>query len=48
MKRTNRTSRNSSDDLRPEYAFDYSKAKKNPYSARAKRGARRSGGRKRS
>ena len=30
MKRASKAVRDSSDDLRPEYAFDYSKAKKNP------------------
>ena len=34
MKRVNRKGRSSSDDLRSEYAFDYSKAKPNPYAAR--------------
>ncbi len=36
MKRARKTVRNSSDDLRPEYVFDYSKAKANPYAARLK------------
>jgi len=36
MKRASKTVRNSSDDLRPEYVFDYSKAKANPYAARLK------------
>jgi hypothetical protein len=36
MKRASKTVRDSSDDLRSEYAFDYSKAKKNPYAARLK------------
>jgi len=34
MKRASRTVRDSADDLRPEYRFDYSKAKQNPYAAR--------------
>jgi hypothetical protein len=36
MKRARKPVRSSSDDLRPEYSFDYSKAKKNPYAARLK------------
>ena len=36
MKRASRTDRDSSDDLRPEYVFDYAKAKANPYAARLK------------
>jgi hypothetical protein len=36
MKRASKTVRDSSDDLRPEYVFDYSKAKANPYAARLK------------
>ncbi len=36
MKKASRTVRDSSDDLRPEYVFDYSKAKPNPYAARLK------------
>jgi hypothetical protein len=36
MKRARKTGPESSDDLRPEYAFDYSKAKVNPYAARLK------------
>ena len=36
MKRASKTVPDSADDLRPEYAFDYSKAKKNPYAARLK------------
>jgi hypothetical protein len=36
MKRASKTVRDSLDDLRPEYHFDYSKAKKNPYAARLK------------
>jgi len=36
MKRASRAVRDSSDDLRPEYIFDYSKAKANPYAARLK------------
>jgi hypothetical protein len=33
MKRARKV-RDSADDLRPEYSFDYSKAKPNPYAAR--------------
>ena len=36
MKKASRPARNASDDLRPEYAFDYSKAKANPYAAQLK------------
>jgi hypothetical protein len=36
MKRASQPSRDSSDDLRPDYEFDYSKAKRNPYAARLK------------
>jgi hypothetical protein len=36
MKRVRKPVRNSSDDLRPQYVFDYSKAKANPYAARFK------------
>ena len=36
MKKASKAVRNASDDLRPEYAFDYSKAKANPYAARLK------------
>lgn len=36
MKKASKTVRDSSDDLRSEYAFDYSKAKKNRYAARLK------------
>jgi hypothetical protein len=36
MKRASKTVRDSSDDLRPEYSFDYSKAKGNPYAERLK------------
>ena len=36
MKRAAKTSEDSSDDLKAEYSFDYSKAKKNPYAARLK------------
>lgn len=36
MKKTKKTSREHADDLRPEYAFDYSKARPNPYAARLK------------
>ncbi len=36
MKKTGKTARSSADDLRPEYSFDYSKAKRNPYAARLK------------
>lgn len=34
MKKASRVSAVASDDLRPEYDFDYSKAKPNPYAAR--------------
>jgi hypothetical protein len=34
MKRANKKVPESADDLRPEYAFDYAKAKPNPYAAR--------------
>jgi hypothetical protein len=34
MKRTKKADRDSSDDMRKEYAFDYAKAKPNPYAAR--------------
>jgi hypothetical protein len=36
MKRTSKAVREASEDLKPEYVFDYSKAKKNPYAARLK------------
>ncbi len=36
MKRASKTVHDYSDDLRPEYVFDYSKAKANPYAARLK------------
>jgi hypothetical protein len=36
MKKVSRAVRKPADDLRPEYSFDYSKAKKNPYAARLK------------
>jgi hypothetical protein len=36
MKKASKMVRNSSNDLRPEYSFDYSKAKANPYAARLK------------
>jgi hypothetical protein len=36
MKRASKTVRDSADELRPEYVFDYSKAKANPYAARLK------------
>jgi len=36
MKRASKAVRDSSDELRPEYVFDYSKAKANPYAARLK------------
>ncbi len=36
MKRASKTVRDSSDDLKPEYLFDYSQAKANPYSVRLK------------
>jgi hypothetical protein len=34
VNRASRTRRTAQDDLRPEYDFDYSKAKANPYAAR--------------
>jgi hypothetical protein len=36
MKRASKPVRSASDDLRPEYSFDYSKAKANPYAAQLK------------
>ena len=36
MKRASKAVRDVSEDLRSEYVFDYSKAKKNPYAARLK------------
>ena len=36
MKRTKKAIRDSSGDLRVEYAFDYTKAKPNPYAQRLK------------
>jgi hypothetical protein len=36
MKKARRKATDTSDDLRPEYTFDYSKAKPNPYAARLK------------
>jgi hypothetical protein len=36
MKRASKVVRESSDDLKAEYDFDYSKAKPNPYAARLK------------
>ena len=36
VKKASKAVRNTSDDLRPEYAFDYSKAKANPYAAQLK------------
>lgn len=36
MKRVSKTSRDDSDELQPEYSFDYSKARANPYAARLK------------
>ena len=36
MKKASKPARNASDDLRPEYVFDYSKAKANPYAAQLK------------
>lgn len=36
MKRARKTVCEPSEDLRSEYSFDYSKAKKNPYAARLK------------
>jgi hypothetical protein len=34
MKRASKVVRDTADDLKPEYSFDYSKAKTNPYAAR--------------
>ena len=34
MKRANRSAAEHTDDLRSEYQFDYSKARRNPYAAR--------------
>jgi len=36
MKKAGRTTQEDVDDLRPEYRFDYSKARPNPYAARLK------------
>jgi hypothetical protein len=36
MKKASKPVRDASDELRPEYAFDYSKAKENPYAAQLK------------
>lgn len=36
MKRASKAVRDSSDELKPEYVLDYSKAKANPYAARLK------------
>ena len=36
MKRASKAVRDSSDDFRTEYTFDYAKAKRNPYAARLK------------
>src|SRR5258705_6688735 len=36
MKKPSRTSAEASDDLRPEYRFDYATARPNPYAARLK------------
>jgi hypothetical protein len=36
MKKASKKVPDSADDLRPEYAFDYTKAKPNPYAARLK------------
>ena len=36
MKKASKAVRSASDDLRPEYAFDYSKAKANPCAAQLK------------
>ena len=36
MRKTRKASRATSDDLRPHYDFDYSKAKPNPYAAQLK------------
>ncbi len=36
MKRTRERHSNATDELRPEYRFDYSKARPNPYAARLK------------
>lgn len=33
MKKTSRSQQSATDDLRPEYDFDYSKARPNPYAA---------------
>jgi hypothetical protein len=33
MKKTSRPQQSTTDDLRPEYDFDYSKARPNPYAA---------------
>ena len=37
MKKASKAARKPTDDLRPEYSFDYSMAKKNPYAARLNR-----------
>ncbi len=36
MKKASKVVRETAEDLRPEYSFDYSKAKRNPYAARLK------------
>ena len=36
MKKASKVVRDAAEDLRSEYSFDYSKAKKNPYAARLK------------
>jgi hypothetical protein len=36
MKKASKVVRDAAEDLRLEYSFDYSKAKKNPYAARLK------------
>ncbi len=36
MKKASKAVRKPTDDLRPEYSFDYSKAERNPYAARLK------------
>ena len=36
MKKASKVVRDTAEDLRPEYSFNYSKAKKNPYAARLK------------
>ena len=36
MKKTKKTARENEEDLKPEYDFDYTKARPNPYAARLK------------